>query len=264
MGVLIKGFENDNLKQLLNPAENTGVVNEKAYRHCIKADALRIKNYYFESIDEYLNALDFDSNNADAYRGLGISYRHVGYIDNAIEVFHRARKLAPFDKTIYYELGSCYIAKKKPCPAIKSLITAIKLDPMFIDAQFKLAVVHEMIDEDDIAELIYSKIIEVRPSYVAAYNNLGSLYIKLQRHYEAIKMYRRLIRINPDFNGAYLGLAVAYDKAGRTHSAVKYYKKYAELKPNANNIIYVDNRLKHLKNSKTPTAKRKFGLISCE
>jgi len=65
MGVV--GEEFDKLRMFLNkPKGNKNAYVDKAYEHCVKADGLRIQNYFFESIEEYQNAVNLNSNNAEA------------------------------------------------------------------------------------------------------------------------------------------------------------------------------------------------------
>jgi len=244
MGVIVGESNKDNLQNFLNKAVNeSNIYTDKAYEHCIKAEALRIQNYFFESIEEYLNSISYNNNNPDAFKGMGLSYKELGNISLAIEALETAKKLAPFDKHIYYELACCYLLEGKGCKAIKALIRAIKLDPKYIDAQFKLAIAHELVDEPEIAEAIYKKIIEQRKSYLAAYDNLGSLYIRLFRYQDAIKIFNELLKINPDFYRALLGIGVAFDKAGKRVEAMRYYKKYLAKKPNSGNARYINDRL---------------------
>jgi len=129
---------------------------EIAYKHLIKADALRMKNYFWESIDEYLVVLKFTSEaeieqnqikneeglnssfiamSLDANKGLGYAYKQIGYTQSAISSFNKAKKLSPFDKTLYYEIGCCYCMDKKYDKAIKELKKAMKICPEYIEAQ---------------------------------------------------------------------------------------------------------------------------------
>lgn len=264
MGIVSKNSSDNKLHNLLNKIDNPQKQqNKAAYDHCVKADALRIQNYFWESIDEYLSAISCDESNYEAYKGLALSYKQVGYIKSAIESFEKAKKLAPFDKAIRYELGYCYYQANKLPKSMKELQKAIKLDPEYIDAQFQLAVVHELINELDLAIKIYQKIIKERPSFIAAYNNLASLYIRIGLLDKAISIFKELLIINPDFVRAYLGIAVAYDKMNNTNDAVRFYRKYMEIKPNSVNIPYIVERLSELKKESKPSSKTHLKLVIC-
>lgn len=244
MSLVVNNSGADKLQGFLTRAQNKlREQNELAYEHCVKADALRIKNYFLESIDEYIAAISYDENSIDAFKGLGLSYRQVGLVKSAIESFEKAKKIAPFDKSVRYELGCTYTQGSEFEKALKEFKSALKIDPEYIDAQFNLAITHELANEIDLAIAIYNKIIEQRPSYITAYHNLGSLYMRLGHNQYAIEVFKALLKINPEFTRAYLGIAIAYDKMENASRALRYYKKYMTLKPNSANIPYIKERV---------------------
>lgn len=245
----VNSFENK-VKLLLNKVEAPDKTLDNAYELCVKADALRIQNYFEESVKQYLACLSFDQDNIDAYKGLGLSYRHIGNIKESIQAFEQAKKLAPFDKIIRTELGYSYSLDRNFPKAQKEIKCSIKLDPEYIDAQAQLAAVHELAGETEMAIKICKKIIDQRPSYIAAYNTLGNLYIKLGLLNKAIDTLKTLLKINPDFSRAYLGIAISYDKMGNSPEAIRFYKKYIQLKPSSSQVPYISERLEELKKDK--------------
>jgi tetratricopeptide (TPR) repeat protein len=244
MGLISNNSLPENIDKFMNKAKSIEEKNNPdAYSHCVKADALRIRNYYWESIDEYLIALSHDESNFEAHKGMGISYKKIGYIKCAIESLEKAKILSPFDKTVYNELGNCYIQINRIDLAMKRFQRALKLDKNYTEAKFNLAVAHELADEPELAVSIYLKIIADRPSYIAAYNNLASLYMRMDLLSDCIIYFKKLLEINPDFYRAHLGIAVALDKLEQKRESIRYYKKYMEYKPNSGNIPYIKNRI---------------------
>ncbi len=55
----------------------------------------------------------------------------------------------------------------------------------------------------------FRKIIEIKPAYAEAYNNLGVVYHKLKLYDTAIDSYREAIKIKPDFADAHLNIGLA-------------------------------------------------------
>lgn len=265
MGIVSGNSSAKNFEMLLNKVDHPEKDNFQTYEHCVKADALRIQNLYWESIEEYLQALSFDENNVDALKGLGKSYKHVNYMKSAIEVLTKAKKIVPFDKEVYLELGICYYIDSKFSQAFKYLKRAIKIAPNYTEAQLHLAIAHEFANEIDLAIKVYNKIIEEKPSYVAAYNNLGGLYLRLNMCTAGVETFSSLLRINPEFARAFLGIAICYDKMDNTTLAIKYYKKYMQIKPNSDNIPYVLDRLKSMKEEQVvlnPTRPKHLKLVT--
>ncbi len=143
----------------------------EAYHLCIKADALRLANFYQEALSRYLNSILIERDNADSYYGLGICYKNLNIIDKAIESLEKAKKIRELDFNICYELGVCYLISGEVCLAMKNLITALKMNPNDLNAQIQLAITHEIVGENEMALMIYQKIIETVPSYIKAYNH---------------------------------------------------------------------------------------------
>lgn len=251
MGIIINNLVVDKLQEFLTKAQSIKKMqNEEAYSHCIKAEALRLKNYFFESIEEYLISLSFDATNIDALKGLGHSYKQVGYLKSAIQSFNNVKKLSPFDKTIYYELGCCYAMNNEFTNAIKHYKKAVKIDPNYIDAYFNMAIAFEFSNDINTALKIYAQIIGMKPSYIAAYNNLAGLYMRTGMYYAAIQNFRKILAMNPDFSRAYLGIAVALDKMDKKGDALRYYRKYTEIKPNSANNPYILERINMIRSEK--------------
>lgn len=249
MGVVVGNFSKNRINKLSNTIK-TRLETDISYKHCIKGDALRINDMFTESIEQYLESIDLNSYNPDAFKGLGSSYRELGMNKSAAEAFEKARKISPFDKNIYYELACCYLQEQKPYLAIKYLIYAINLDNNFVEALQKLAKAHEMLSEYDLSILIYKKIIEVRPSNINTYYSLASLQLKEGMLVDAGKTFKQLLSINPEYTKAHLGLAIAFDKMGETEKATRYYRKYIKLKPNSINSVYVIERTKVINQNK--------------
>ena len=255
MAEKVKAF----VKRLNNKVDSP---DEIVYRHLVKADALRMKNYFWESIDEYLLALKHDKNNVDAHKGLGFSYKQTGYTQSAVTSFNKAKKLSSFDKTLYYEIGCCYCMDKKYDKAIKEFKKALKICPEYVEAKINLALALELNNQFDLAIKNYLKIIEVHPENEAARNALGSLYIKLEMHNKAIKTFRQLLKVNKTYSRAYLGIAIAFDKMNCGNDSMRYYKKYMELKPNCGNLPFILDRLKELRSITIPRKKSHLQLVS--
>jgi len=250
MVIIISNIVTDRIQGFLNKTiicESLDKERKLSYEHCVKADALRIRNYFLESVTEYLLALSYDENNKDAFKGIGLSYKQLGKIQNAIIAFEKAVKLSPFDKNVRYELAGCYYQNNNLKQAFKEYKRVIKLDPDFTDAQNNLALVHELCGETDMSIKIYNKIIETDPSYLSAYNNLGSLYLRMENFSMALKVFRKAIKINKEFSRAYLGLAITFDRMFCPSDAIRYYKKYLNIKPNSANVGYIIQRIKELK-----------------
>ena len=150
------------------------------------------------------------------------------------------------DSDIYYELGLCYLLSGETCCAIKNLIMSLKLNPKNIDAQIQLAMAHELAEENELALMIYQKIIETTPSYIKAYHHKSALLMSMGKYYEASAVFNKILKINPDYYRANLGIGICFDKLDKATDAIRYYKKFLEYKPNSHHSQFIKERLNKL------------------
>lgn len=219
---------------------------KRAYRFLVKADALRINKMFQESVKHYLSALMIERNNIQIYIGLAQSYLHLDNIDKAVEVLEKAKNLEPNNPDIPFEIGKCFLRMGLPCVAVVNLKEAILLDKGNIEAQLQLGVAHELMEEYDIALMIYQRIMEKNPSFLKAYQHKAALLVELLQYQEAAGVFAQLIKINPQYYKAILGIGICFDKMGKTSGAIRYYKRFLELKPNSKNAPDVVLRLQQI------------------
>lgn len=250
--VFIVIYEGINQTEKLDKLSNKVVLKGRTreYKLCVKAYALRLQKEYEMSAFTYLEVLETEKDNIEAIKGLAFCYSKMENYDEAIKYYDCLRKLTPFDKKVYYELGVCEFNRQNFCKSIKYLIKAIKLHPEYYDAIYALAQAHEELEEFEMAEMIYLKIIHERPSYIMAYNRLSELYLKIGEFEKGIKILKEILFINPDFHRAYLAIAIAYDKLEDSKHAIKYYKKYLELKPFSKERKFIQERFEFLRPKK--------------
>ncbi len=248
MGVVITdNFSSEKLEKFLNKAEKQFDDKDFSYKHLVKADALRIKNYFWEAIDEYYNVLRINGSNFEALKGLGLAYKQIGYVKNAINAFNKAKKINSFDKQLYFEAGCCYCIDHKFCCAVKEYKKALKISPDFLEARFNLAFAYELHGQNSLAIKEYKKIIRENPQHLKAYENLGGLYMKLNLYKSAINIFVSSIKIRPVSSKAYLGIAICFDKLQDQRMALRYYRKYLKYEPDLNNLSHVIERFEDLR-----------------
>ena len=136
-----------------------------------KAQTLHKKGAYTEAIKKYLNLILIKRNDAKLYYCLGSCYMKSGKTKKAIEYFEESAKLDCENFQTFYDLGLCHLKEETPCKAIKCFIQAIKIEPDNPDAILQLGIAHEMCDEEDMALMIYQKLIDNSPTYINAYLN---------------------------------------------------------------------------------------------
>ncbi len=255
MSIVFNNNSCDRLQGLVNKVE-TSISKEPAYYHLVRADALRIKKHFWDSIEEYLTAIELDNQNIEAFKGMGLAYKQIGCVKSAVNSFNAAKKLNPFEKYLYFEAGCCYCMEQNYHDAINEYKKALKLCPDYIEARYNLALSYEMIHQYDLAVEQYIILINKKPEFTKAYNNLGSLYMKFNDYKLSLNVFRDLLKHNHDFSRAYLGIAISADKLGESAMAIRYYKKYLNSNPNSDNVPYIIDRLGELNGKRRAYAEK--------
>lgn len=212
-----------------------------------EADKLREQSMYKDAIAIYLNSILLDRNDVNSYYGLGLCYKSLGNYKKAIKTLEKAVELKPDFYEAFYEMGVCHLLEGIPCGAIKNFVCAIRINPENPSAILQLGSAHELCEEEDMALMIYQKLIENTPNYVKAYEHKSRLLMKLNRYKEACTVLVNLIKIVPSYKQAYLGIATCLEKSGSKSDALRYYRKFINQKPQLNQAQFAKNRLKDLK-----------------
>lgn len=212
-----------------------------------KADKLREQNMYQDAVGIYLNAILIDREDVNSYYGLGLCYKSLGNYAKAIKNFEKATELKQDFYEAFYELGVCHLLEGVPCGAIKNFVCAIRINPDNPSAILQLGAAHELCEEEDMALMIYQKLIETTPNYVKAYEHKSRLLMKQERYREACSVLINLLKVVPAYAQAYLGIATCLEKTGDKTGAQRYYRKFINLRPQLNQAQFAKKRLKTLK-----------------
>ena len=162
---------------------------------------------------------------------------------------------------MHYELGILYLLCENPHAALREFKNAILLDKKKPEAQIQLAKAHEVLEDAEMAEMIYKRIIEFFPTNISAYNNLANLYLTNERFLEAGIIYKQILKINPNFSQAYFGLGICFEKLGKINDAIRYFRKFSEIKPNSINSGEVKKHLQKLKALLPQRVENNFNLV---
>lgn len=99
-------------------------------------------------------------------------------------------------------------------------------------AHFKIGIGHETAGRYREAVWSMQKVIEMDPSYVPAYNELGVLYCRLSQYAEAASAFKVAINYEPHQPAAFANLGTAYFLLGRYADAAEYLRDAIQLDPN--------------------------------
>ena len=189
------------------------------------------QEWYDKAIVHYTEAINLNSELAEAYTNRGVAYKNKGEIDAAIQDYNKAIDLNPEHVNAYTNRGNAYVNKGEIDAAIQDYNKAIDLNPEDADVYTNRGVAYVNKGEIDAAIQDYNKAIDLNPEHVNAYNNRGVAYKNKGEIDAAIQDYNKAIDLNPEHVNAYTNRGVAYKNKGEIDAAIQDYNKAIDLNP---------------------------------
>jgi Tfp pilus assembly protein PilF len=137
------------------------------------------------------------------------------------------------DANYHFLMGSSYLEEGNPTRALEEFLMAEKLDGQRIEIHSGLARVYMRKHAYELAEKHYLKALELSGGDPNYENNLGALYLSMERYEDAAVHFRaaagNLLFSTPEV--AWTGLGVAHTRLNDYVAAELDYKKAIELNP---------------------------------
>ena len=222
--------EREKIKSELNKLDNEFLASQKLD----EGNKLQYQKNYHDAIKCYDEAIRLNPNYFDAYYNLGLTYRKLNDLKQAIAEYTKAIKLNLNFTYAYINRGNAYDDLGEHYRAISDYDKAIQIDPNVAGAYYNRGLAYHNLKNFKQAIQDYSKTIELNPSYKEAYNNRGNAYFNLQDYESAIKDYNKAIELNPNFILAYNNRGVTYQRLGNNEKAQADFNKAKQLSNNVN------------------------------
>ncbi len=181
-----------------------------------KARRLFDENDTEGAVAEYEQLLQRHPYVASAQHALGMAHKRNGDLRAAATAFRAASAVAP-DNTTYTRASRNLVAEKYNsannlykrrdwASASRGYLEAIDIEPTFHPAYYMLAKAYSN-DGDNMAALVtLHKVLVIKPDYVKALVEKGSVLVKEGQTAEAEKSYRMALNFDRDNDDAYVGL----------------------------------------------------------
>lgn len=144
----------------------------------------------------------------------------------------RARARAQLDK------GKELYRNDQDAEAVLAFQEAVRLDPNFAEAHFRLGMGYESLGKRDEAEGEYKKAVEAYKKYFEQNENdaeahyaLGQTYANLGQYSEAVRQYKEATKLKDDDPDMFYDLGVAYTKLAQYDAAAAAFSKSLEIDP---------------------------------
>jgi tetratricopeptide (TPR) repeat protein len=191
------------------------------------------------AMESYRDAVNADPGYAIAHARLAIAYCRYYALHGdpaALELAKRnAEKGLKLDPRLvdgHVALSGYYDWSGNKQAALNEIAKALALDPTNPRTLFWQAQIYRRMRRWSDAEEIYKRIIDQRPNYWVAYNDLGFVLNAQGRYREAIEAFRSETVVNPHSYLAFSNLGDLCFKLGDSAEAKWNYHKSLELSPN--------------------------------
>ncbi len=172
----------------------------------------------------YLKALSINPNDVIAYNNLGKSYLKEGKFEKAIKLFKQAIEKDSHQAVLYYNSGIAYKLSGDLSASAdeyeKAFQMAKKLIPWDSSVYLELALLYRNTGRGQEAMQELQKAISIDPKDPLLHLNLGALYAEQNFPARAIDEYMIALQLDPKLPAIYNNLGTVYAKTGNLKSAL--------------------------------------------
>ena len=130
---------------------------------------------YDLAVENYLKAIRYCPDYAEAYNNLAIAYSQIGRYDEVIQACKQAIKFKPDYAKAHYNLGSAYSKVGRYNEAIEAYMQAIKFEPDYAQTYCNLARLYDALGRRDEAIQACKQALKVDPAYADAADLLSRI-----------------------------------------------------------------------------------------
>ena len=184
---------------------------------------LQLQNYFAAEAD-CNSAIQYNSNNVEAYLNLGLAYYRQQEYDRAIAQYQQVIQHDRYDYRGYYNRGLAYFALKDYRSAIADYNWAL-VSPQLIDTEQKslvyndLALSYMMLENYQPAIANFDRAIALTPHNYNAYFNRGCAHHRQENYFAAIEDFTKVVQLNPNLTQAYVNRGVLHHQIGDDQAA---------------------------------------------
>lgn len=155
------------------------------------------QNHLDEAIALYKTVLESQPNFTDAWANYASALLMKNNTKEAIDIFYRVVDMDPEHYEAHYNLGCILLTKHALKPALEHFLKALYKKPT-PEAYYNIGMIYSYQDHHGEAITYLKKAVEIKPDYFAAYNNLGTVYLKIEDLPNAIENFQLALKLQPN------------------------------------------------------------------
>ncbi|MBN1767870.1 MAG: tetratricopeptide repeat protein [Prolixibacteraceae bacterium] len=174
---------------------------------------------YAQAWDACLHVLKTNPQQADCLAMLGMMCNTAKRYSDAETYLRKCLFFHPQKHIIQTELATSLIYLKQFDEAEKLLHQSIGQNSSYQKTSIQLAKLYKLTGRLSESENTLTGLLEKNPKSLAALNNLGTLYIELNKHDEAISLFKKALALNPNMGTAHKNIGLIELKKGNIREA---------------------------------------------
>ncbi len=156
---------------------------------------------YFEAIDLFSHALEFEPHNPDAHLLRGAVYVDVGDLHLALKDYNKALEYNPENIGLFFDKGTVLFYLGEYDKAIRSYEKFLKEEPTDVDALYFKGLSHHFIRENEVAQELINRALALIDKSDDLYPDLcnakGEILFDLEDYPEAIDYFQKAAEADP-------------------------------------------------------------------
>ena len=180
------------------------------------------------AVDQFELALRINAEMSPAHTNLGIALIQTGDFKAGVEHLEKAVVLDPENENARVNLNRARILRQEVENQIGKLHIAIRQEPGNSRHHANLSTLHQSIGNNALAIDALNQALKIEPGSDILLNDLGNLYLALERYSEAQQVFMRHLEQAPDFSLPYFNMARWHAKQDIKAEALAWLKKAIE------------------------------------
>jgi Flp pilus assembly protein TadD len=142
------------------------------------------------------------------------------------------------DVLIHFNRGVHFSNQRETIKAIQAYQKVLEIDPTYVEAYNNLGILYQEMGDFEKARKAYQMAVDINPHYEKALNNLGILYYLQGRYEESMGALQRALEVNPNNVESLINLGILFKKRGQLEQAMESFQKALTLNPLQGEIHY--------------------------
>jgi len=183
-----------------------------------------------EEINFYLKAISLGYKEATVYYCLGVAYRRIKKVEEALEAYNNCLAQDPKHDACLFARGNTLMVLGRFEEAIASIQKAIDIDPK-VDRISKMGMIQHELGRTDEAIKSYDQTLARFPNNIWANLFKANILCDRGKHQEALAFYKASLSSSPNYARTCYHMALCYIALGNQEEAIKCYNAGILMKP---------------------------------